>query len=80
VGMRFDMYQGLDEGFVKAAGNIPEAEAAQAELDSIEKAFPKDYATPKRPMYLDNFSPETLDAYRWRVTQQIMKLRKALKK
>ena len=65
---------------IKAAGNIPEAEAAQAELDSIEKAFPKDYATPKRPMYLDNFSPETLDAYRWRVTQQIMKLRKALKK
>lgn len=65
---------------IKEAGDIPEAKAAQAELDSIEKAFPGDYATPKRPLYLDNFSPETLDAYRWRVSQQIMKLQKAMKK
>lgn len=65
---------------IQKAGNIPEAKAAQAEIDAIEKAFPHDYQTPKRPMYLDNFSPETLDAYRWRISQQIMKLQKVLKK
>lgn len=65
---------------IRQAGNIPEAKAAQAELDSIEKAFPSDYATPKRALYLDSFSPETLDAWRWRVSQQIMKLQKAMKK
>ena len=65
---------------IKEAGNIPEAQAAQAVIDSIEKDFPSDYATPKRPLYLDNFSPETLDAYRWRVSQQIMKLKEAMKK
>lgn len=65
---------------IRQAGDIPEAKAAQAEIDAIEKAFPHDFQTPKRPLYLDNFSPETLDAYRWRITQQIMKLQKVLKK
>ena len=65
---------------IRQAGDIPEAKAAQAELDAIENAFPSDYATPKRAVYLDRFSPETLDAWRWRIAQQIMKLQKAMQK
>ena len=65
---------------IQQAGDIPEAKAAQAELDAIENAFPSDYATPKRAVYLDRFSPETLDAWRWRIAQQIMKLQKAMQK
>lgn len=65
---------------IRKAGDTPEAKAAQTEMEAILKAFPDDYATQKRAVYIDAISPDTLDAWRWRIAQQIMKLQKAAQK
>lgn len=61
---------------IKKNPNSNASKAAQAEIDEIMKLIPHDYATKNREVYMENISPETLDAWRWRIAQQIMKLKK----
>lgn len=50
---------------------------AQKVLDAIMGNFTCDYMTPNHKDVLNNYSPENLDSYRWRLAQAIMKLQKA---
>ena len=62
---------------ILAAGDSPAGKEARAQLEVVMSSFPYDYATPKRIEYMDMFPPESLDAWRWRISQAIIKLQKA---
>ena len=52
---------------------------AQAVLDEINSKFFTDYMSQAGVKQIENYAPETLDAYRWKVSRAIMNLQKEMK-
>lgn len=64
---------------IDKASGAPKAEA-QKVIDSIMENFSFYYMTTQHKDIVNNYSPENLDSYRWRLAQAIMKLQKEMKK
>ncbi|MDY0176221.1 MAG: hypothetical protein RBT25_04895 [Lentisphaeria bacterium] len=47
---------------------------AQAIIDEVMSHFHLDFQGPKAAGYLEHYSPESLDVYRWKITQAILEL------
>ncbi len=57
----------------------PEHQAVQAAKDAMTEVmanFHLDYQSPNRDKYFEQYSPETLDVYRWKIAQAILALQK----
>ena len=52
---------------------------AQAVLDEINSKFFTDYMSQAGVKQIENYAPETLDAFRWKVSRAIMNLQKEMK-
>jgi len=56
--------------------NHPAAPAGKEALAEVMANFHLDYQSPSRENYIQLYSPETLDVYRWKIAQAILGLQK----
>ncbi len=59
---------------IENSKNTEATEVAKKELESVMANFFPDYQSERREQLIHNYSPETLDVYRWHLASAIMKL------